>query len=55
MYQVTRIKLELLTLNELFKVRDAIEQLMNLDIQEVDIDVRHHVNALISLKEQSRG
>ena len=55
MYQVTRIQIELLDLPDLLKAREAIEMLSNLDIREVDTDVRRLINELISKKEQTRG
>jgi len=54
MFQITKIQLELLSLKDLFKVRDAISQLHNLDIREVDIDVADYVNLLINKKEQTQ-
>jgi len=54
MFQITKIQLELLSLKDLFKVRDAISQLHNLDIREVDIDVANYVNLLINKKEQTQ-
>jgi len=54
MFQVTKIQLELLSLPELLKARDAIAQLFNLDVREVDIDVVNYVNLLINKKEQTQ-
>ena len=53
MYSVTKVVVELLSLPELFKARDAIKILQDLDIQEMDIDVRRLVRELISKKEQT--
>ena len=54
MFQVTKIQLELLSLPELLKARDAIAQLFNLDVREVDIDVVNYINLLINKKEQTQ-
>ena len=53
MYLVTRAAVEVLSLPELFKVRDAIKILEDLGLFETDVDVRRLVNELISKKEQT--
>lgn len=53
MYQVTKIEIELMPIQDLFKARDAIEILYNLGIHEVDVDVRRLVQDLINKREQS--
>ena len=53
MYGVTRAVVEALTLPELFKARDAIQILEDLDIRETDVDVKRLVRELISKREQT--
>lgn len=53
MYQVTRIVIELLSTPELFKARDAMKVLEDLDIHEMDVDTRRLVQALITKKENT--
>lgn len=54
MFQVTKIRIEELTIPELHKVKDAMQILTDLDIWEMDIDSRRFVTDLISKKEQTR-
>lgn len=53
MYLVTKAVLETLTLEQLLKAKDAISELVKLDIQEIDVDVKLVINELISKKEQT--
>jgi len=53
MFGVTHAAIEVLTLPELFKVRDAIQILEDLDIREADVDVKRLVRELISKREQT--
>ena len=53
MYQITRIQIEVLSLPELFKVRDAMQIIVDLGVWEMDVDARRLVNELISKKQQT--
>jgi hypothetical protein len=54
MYQITKISIELLSTPELFKARDAMKVLEDLDIREMDVDAKHLVQDLINKRTQGQ-
>jgi len=52
MYKITEAYLQTLTLEELFKARDAMQILVNLGVREMDTDVRNLVDELIIKREE---
>ena len=51
MYKVTECAIQALSLEELFKARDAMNILVNLGIREMDVDARDAVAELIYKRE----